>query len=49
MMSSIHIAELKDVYLNITTNVTEIKEKVEYQDEEVEIEVEVADEKEEKK
>lgn len=36
-MSSVHIAELKDVYLNITTNVTEVKEKVEYVEEEEEI------------
>lgn len=31
-MSSIHIAEIKDIYLNITLNMTEIKEKVEYVD-----------------
>ena len=37
MMSSIHIAEIKDMYLNVTLNITEVKEKVEYVDEEVEI------------
>ena len=45
-MSSVHIAELKDAYLNITTNTTEVKEKVEYveQQEEIQIEVPVAEE-----
>lgn len=37
MMSSIHIADIKDLYLNVTLNVTSVKEKVEYVDEEVEI------------
>lgn len=34
-MSSIHIAEIKELYINVTFNVTEVKEKVEYVDEEV--------------
>ena len=37
-MSSIHIAELKELFVNVTLNITEVKEKVEYVDEEVEIE-----------
>lgn len=37
MMSSIHIADIKDIYLNVTVNVTSLKEKIEYVDEEVEI------------
>ena len=32
-MSSVHIAELKDVYVNVTTNTTEIKDKVDYVEE----------------
>jgi len=27
-MSSIHVAEIKDIYVNITLNVTNIREKV---------------------
>lgn len=33
MMSSIHIAEIKDIYLNVTLNVTSVREKVEYVEE----------------
>lgn len=40
MMSSIHIAEIKEFYVNVTLNVTEVKEKVEYVDEEVLVEEE---------
>lgn len=36
-MSSVHIAELKDIYVNVTINQTSVREKVEYVDEEVEI------------
>lgn len=28
MMSSVHIAEIKDLYLNVTLNVTSVREKV---------------------
>ena len=37
VMSSVHIADIKDIYLNVTLNVTSVREKVEYVDEEVEI------------
>lgn len=30
MMSSIHIADIKDIYVNVTVNTTSTKEKVEY-------------------
>lgn len=29
-MSSVHIAELKDIYVNVTVNFTSFREKVEY-------------------
>lgn len=32
-MSSIHVAEIKDIYVNVTTNITTTREKVEYVDE----------------
>lgn len=31
-MSSVHIADIKDIYLNVTLNVTSVREKVEYVD-----------------
>ena len=44
MMSSVHIAEIKEFYVNVTLNVTELKEKVEFVQEESEEEEPKADE-----
>ena len=45
MMSSIHIADVKDIFVNVTVNTTSIREKVQYVQEEVEIEEVVKEEK----